>query len=54
RIRPVDIPLSVADVTRIREELGWRPTIPLEQSLQDVLNEWRERVRRGEDAVPPA
>ena len=25
---------------------GWRPRIPLEQSLRDVLDYWREQVRR--------
>jgi nucleoside-diphosphate-sugar epimerase len=27
--------------TRIREELGWTPEIPLQQTLEDLLNYWR-------------
>lgn len=45
RIRPVEIPISAADTARIRERLGWEPRIPLEQSLRDVLEEWRARAR---------
>lgn len=45
RIRPVEIPVSAADTTRIRERLGWEPRIPMEQSLRDVLEEWRARAR---------
>ncbi len=45
RIRPVEIPVSAADIARIRERLGWQPTIPFEQSLRDVLEEWRARAR---------
>jgi GDP-D-mannose dehydratase len=47
RLRPVDIPVSVADTTRIRERVGWQPLIPFEQSLRDVLEEWRARAREA-------
>ncbi len=41
RMRPSDMPDIVCDATRIRELCGWRTTIPLAQSLQDVLEYWR-------------
>jgi GDP-4-dehydro-6-deoxy-D-mannose reductase len=41
RFRPNDLPIVEGDPTRIREELGWRPEIPLEQTLDDLLNYWR-------------
>ena len=44
RLRPTNVPVIVADCTRIREQTGWRPTIPFEDSLQDVLDYWREQV----------
>lgn len=44
RMRPSDIPLVVADCTRLREGTGWEPQIPFEQSLLDVLDYWRKRV----------
>ena len=36
---------------RIREAAGWRAEIPLEKTLDDLLEEWRSRVARGQDGV---
>jgi len=44
RQRPSDIPLMVGDSTRLRDETGWEPSIPLEQTLKDTLDYWRGRV----------
>ena len=44
RFRPNDLPILVGDPTRIREELDWTPTIPLEQTLDDLLDYWRART----------
>src|SRR5215813_6633899 len=44
RFRPVEIPILVGDNSRLRECTGWQPQIPLEQSLHDVLEEWRQHV----------
>lgn len=41
RFRPHDVPLLVGDPSRIRDELGWTATIPLEQTLDDLLEYWR-------------
>lgn len=49
RIRPVEIPISAADIARIRGQLGWEPRIPLERSLRDVLEEWRARAREEQE-----
>jgi GDP-4-dehydro-6-deoxy-D-mannose reductase len=43
RLRPVDVPEFRGDPSRARDDLGWSPRIPLEQSLQEVLEEWRAR-----------
>lgn len=43
RYRPNDTPLLVGDPSRLRDELGWMPTIPLEQTLDDLLEYWRSR-----------
>jgi GDP-4-dehydro-6-deoxy-D-mannose reductase len=43
RLRPVDIPLLVGRAARVRELTGWRPEVPLERSLADVLEDWRGR-----------
>jgi GDP-4-dehydro-6-deoxy-D-mannose reductase len=34
----------IADISRIRDEVGWRPEIPLEQTLRDVVNDWRNKI----------
>lgn len=41
RYRPNDTPLVVGSPDRIRDELGWSPTISLERSLDDLLEFWR-------------
>jgi len=43
-LRPSDVPLFVADSTRLREATGWAPTIPFTRSLQDILDWWREEI----------
>jgi nucleoside-diphosphate-sugar epimerase len=42
--REVDPPYVVGDPGRLRELTGWQPRLDLEQSLRDVLDEWRRRV----------
>lgn len=44
RYRPNDNPIVLGDLTRIEQELGWRPEIPLEQTLADLLDFWRKEV----------
>jgi GDP-4-dehydro-6-deoxy-D-mannose reductase len=44
RLRPNDVPVLVGDPSRIRDELGWSPEIPLERTLADVLEYWRGHV----------
>jgi GDP-4-dehydro-6-deoxy-D-mannose reductase len=42
--RPVDIPVLRGDPTKLRSATGWQPEIPLEQTLDDLLDEWRQRI----------
>lgn len=44
RVRPSEAPLYVADSSKFRDLTGWRPEIPLGQTLADVLEEWRGRL----------
>ena len=46
RYRPNDVPLIVGDPGRIRRELGWSPEIPLERTLDDLLEYWRVETGR--------
>jgi GDP-4-dehydro-6-deoxy-D-mannose reductase len=45
RFRPNDPLMLVGDNTRLVTETGWQPRIPLEQTVQDLLDYWRERVK---------
>jgi GDP-4-dehydro-6-deoxy-D-mannose reductase len=42
--RPNDNPIVLGDPSRIIEETGWRATIPIERTLGDLLEYWRERT----------
>ncbi|TCL59346.1 GDP-4-dehydro-6-deoxy-D-mannose reductase [Kineothrix alysoides] len=44
KIRPVDVPIIEADIAKIKELTGWKPKIPLQQTIKETLNYWRERV----------
>lgn len=44
RLRPVDVPLLVADISHLRVHTGWKPEIDLEDALEQTLNFWREVV----------
>lgn len=46
RLRPSDVLILEGDASRFREATGWEPTIPFEQTLQDILAYWRERLAR--------
>lgn len=46
-LRPVDVPDSVCDATKARETVGWEPRIPFAETLADILDEWRARVREA-------
>ena len=44
RLRPSDQPLILGDPSRTRTEVGWHATIPIEDTLKDLLAYWRHRV----------
>ena len=45
RIRPVDLPLLVADVTKLRAQTGWEPEYSIEQTLGDMLDGFRDQQK---------
>lgn len=45
--RPVDIPCIRADFSKFHARTGWKPEIPFEQSLKDILDYWRAEVRKS-------
>jgi GDP-4-dehydro-6-deoxy-D-mannose reductase len=44
RFRPSDIPVLIGDNRRLRAATGWEPRIGLDQTLRDLLEDWRERT----------
>jgi GDP-4-dehydro-6-deoxy-D-mannose reductase len=44
RMRPSDLPVLEGDYSKFRDKTGWKPKIPFEKTLEDLLNYWRERV----------
>lgn len=45
KIRPVDVPIIEADITKLQEATGWNAEISIEQTLKEVLDYWREKVK---------
>jgi GDP-mannose 4,6-dehydratase len=45
-IRPSDVTLQIPDTSKFRQATGWKPEIPVDQTLADLLAYQRERVRR--------
>lgn len=44
RIRPMDSPAIIADVNKIYTDTGWKAEIPLEVTIESLLNSWREKL----------
>src|SRR4029079_19707795 len=46
RMRPSDIPQLICDPAKFQTLTGWKPQIPIEETLEDILNYWRGKVKR--------
>lgn len=44
RTRTADVPLAWCHAARARDALGWAPNTPWQQTLRDVLDDWRRRI----------
>jgi GDP-4-dehydro-6-deoxy-D-mannose reductase len=45
RFRPNDVPVIVGDRSRLENEIDWVPSIPMDRTLADILEDWRAKVR---------
>jgi GDPmannose 4,6-dehydratase len=45
RLRPIDADLQVPDTRKFQAHTGWKPEIPFETTMTDLLDYWRDRVR---------
>ena len=41
RLRPSDVPLLQGDNSLFVGDTGWKPEIPMEKTLSDLLDFWR-------------
>ena len=44
RLRQSDVQIATADTSKIRNELSWKPEIPIEVTLKDLLDYWRKKT----------
>ena len=47
-LRPVDVAEVRGDPSKLHDATGWRPEVPLEQTLDDLLDYWRCRTAESE------
>lgn len=46
RLRPIDADLQVPDTSKFTAHTGWQPEYTYEQTMQDLLDYWRDKVKR--------
>jgi GDP-mannose 4,6-dehydratase len=46
-LRPSDVTLQIPSTEKFSSETGWKPEIPLETTLRDILDYWRETLTRS-------
>lgn len=46
-LRPSDVTLQIPCIDKFKNETGWQPKIPLEKTLQDMLDYWRAELSRS-------
>jgi len=44
RMRPSDVELLLGDITKFKTQTGWEPIIPFHQTMEDLLNYWRQKI----------
>ena len=44
RLRPSDVEILIGDSAKFREDTGWEPRIPFDQTLRDLLGYWRRTL----------
>lgn len=47
RLRPSDVPLLEGDNSEFTSDTGWKPEIPIEKTLSDLLEFWRTCTKNG-------
>ena len=50
RLRPVEVPINYGSPHHLQKQTGWKPEIPFEQSLSDILEDCRQRIKNQQGA----
>jgi len=45
RLRPIDADLQVPNTSKFEKHTGWQVEIPFEETMLDLLNYWRDKVK---------
>ena len=46
RLRPIDADLQIPDTSKFTNHTGWKPEISYEQTISDLLNYWRDKIKK--------
>lgn len=46
RLRPIDADLQIPDTNKFKNHTGWKPEISFEKTMLDLLQYWRNEVRK--------
>ena len=47
RLRPIDADLQLPDTRKFKKHTGWKPQIKFKQTMQDLLDYWRHKLKNG-------
>lgn len=47
KLRPADIPIIEASISKLQKCTGWVPRIPLSQTIEETLNYWRQITKNN-------
>ncbi|MCU0241179.1 MAG: GDP-mannose 4,6-dehydratase [Vicinamibacteria bacterium] len=50
RLRPLDLPVLIGDASRLRQATGWAPRHAIDETLRQLIEHWRARVRAEREA----
>ncbi len=46
RLRPIDADLQIPNTKKFQNHTGWKPEIPFEKTMKDLLDYWRTKVKK--------
>lgn len=45
KVQKNDVPIQIGDARKLNQLTGWRPQISLKQSLSELLDSWRQKIK---------